>query len=174
MIYPDRADSTKGDYPEYEIRYKYTDDGRVSEVATVSSRSAADSEYGPEEYVVQYAYDDAGRLIRKVVIDNTADLSASTRYEAGYEFDGRGNMTREWILKYTSGTEERMTVLKDVRTTYDLGHNPTEIKVYSNSGPGGAAAAWAYTESRMYASGYQITGFSTNAAAAWTYLKTRT
>ena len=109
-----------------------------------------------------------------MVIDNTADSSASTRYEAGYEFDGRGNMTREWILKYTSGTEERMTVLKDVRTTYDLGHNPTEIKVYSNSGPGGAAAAWAYTESRMYASGYQITGFSTNAAAAWTYLKTRT
>jgi len=58
----------------------------------------------------------------------------------------------------------RMVTTHDTHTTYDLGKNATQINVYSNLGPGGAAAAWAYTESRTYASGYQITGFSTNAA----------
>jgi len=47
--------------------------------------------------------------------------------------------------------------MQDKRTTYDLGGNPTEIKFYDNDG-------WAYTETRTYARGYQLTDFSTSVA----------
>ena len=50
-----------------------------------------------------------------------------------------------------------MVVMQDKRTTYDLGGNPTEIKFYDNDG-------WAYTETRTYARGYQLTDFSTSVA----------
>jgi hypothetical protein len=50
-----------------------------------------------------------------------------------------------------------MQVMNDIQTTYDLGRNPITVKVYDNSG-------WAYTETRTYAKGYQLTGFSTSAA----------
>jgi len=46
-------------------------------------------------------------------------------------------------------------VMQDKRTTYDLGGNPVEIKFYDNDG-------WAYTETRTYARGYQLTDFSTS------------
>jgi len=68
------------------------------------------------------------------------------RYETSYEFDGMGRMTRERIMQWDN-TNEKMVVLQDKRTTYDLGGNPTEIRFYDNAG-------WAYTETRTYARGY--------------------
>jgi len=75
------------------------------------------------------------------VRDNSVQDSA-VRYETSYEFDGMGRMTRERVMKRVeeSGVE-RMNVLEDKRTTYDLGNNPTEVKHYDNVG-------WAYTETR--------------------------
>ena len=80
-----------------------------------------------------------------------------------------GRMTRERIMQWDN-TNEKMTVMQDKRTTYDLGGNPTEIKFYDNDG-------WAYTETRTYARGYQLTDFSTsedgdvtiNTAGSYTY-----
>jgi len=167
VIYPDAGtgDSSK---PEYEYRYKYAPDGRVSEVALVYSFDSYKTEYGPEKYVIQFLYDDAGRLVRKVVRDNSRQDS-TVRYETSYEFDGMGRMTRERIMSWDN-TNEKMVVMQDKRTTYDLGGNPTEIKFYDNAG-------WAYTETRTYARGYQLTDFSTseagdvtiNTAGSYTY-----
>jgi hypothetical protein len=47
--------------------------------------------------------------------------------------------------------EIKMVVKQDIRTVYDLGGNPTEVKFYDNLG-------LAYTETRTYARGYQLTG----------------
>jgi len=54
--------------------------------------------------------------------------------------------------------EERMLVTQEIHTKYDLGRNPTEIKYHD-------AFGWALTETRSYARGYQLTGFSTSARA---------
>jgi len=139
------------------MRYEYAQDGRVAQTALVRMWDAEATEYGPERFVVQYIYDKAGRLVRKVVRDNSVQDSA-VRYETSYEFDGMGRMTRERVLKRVeeSGVE-RMNVLEDKRTTYDLGNNPTEVKHYDNVG-------WVYTETRTYARGYQLVDFSTQAA----------
>ena len=73
------------------------------------------------------------------------------RYETSYEFDGMGRMTRERVMERVVVSEtERMNVLQDKRTTYDLGGNPTEIVFYDNVGK-------AFKETRTYARGYQIT-----------------
>ena len=154
VIYPNKASTKK---PEYEMRYEYAADGRIAETALVRMWEADTSEYGPERFVVQYIYDKGGRLVRKVVRDNSVQDSA-VRYETSYEFDGMGRMTRERVLKRVeeSGVE-RMNVLEEKRTTYDLGNNPTEVKFYDNVG-------WAYTETRSYARGYQLIDFSTQAA----------
>ena len=154
VIYPDAGTGDQSK-PEYEYRYKYAPDGRVSEVALVYSFDSYKTEYGPEKYVIQFSYDDAGRLVRKVIRDNSRQDS-TVRYETSYEFDGMGRMTRERIMQWDN-TNEKMVVMQDKRTTYDLGGNPTEIKFYDNAG-------WAYTETRTYARGYQLTDFSTSVA----------
>ena len=51
-----------------------------------------------------------------------------------------------------------MLVTQEIHTKYDLGRNPTEIKYHD-------AFGWALTETRSYARGYQLTGFSTSARA---------
>ena len=105
VIYPD-AGSGNDARPEYEYRYKYSQDGRVSEVALVYTYETYKTEYGPEKYVIQFSYDDAGRMIRKVVRDNSQQDS-KVRYETSYEFDGMGRMTRERVMKWDD-TNERM------------------------------------------------------------------
>jgi len=78
-------------------------------------------------------------------------------------------MSRERIMSWDN-TNEKMVVMQDKRTTYDLGGNPVEIQFYDNAG-------WAYTETRTYARGYQLTDFSTsedgdvtiNTAGSYTY-----
>jgi YD repeat-containing protein len=147
VVYPD-----SGGLPEFAHRYEYGQDGRLKETALVSTKNAPTGTYGPEKYVVQFQHDVMGRLVRKVVRDNTA--SDVTRYEFTYEFDGRGQQTREKIMAWdgTAGVE-RMVVKQDIVTNYDLGGNPTQIKFYDNLG-------LAYTETRTYARGYQLTGAS--------------
>jgi len=54
-----------------------------------------------------------------------------------------------------------MIVTQDTKTTFDLGGNPTEIKFYDYQG-------WAYTETRTYAKGYQITNATFSARAGVT------
>ena len=112
-------------------------DGRLKQVAAVKTTDADVTTYGPQKYVVQFFHDDVGRLVRKVVRDNAKQDWITTRYETKFEYDDRGQMVREQIIKYDE-TSERMTVLSDVQTTYDLGRNPVTVKVYDNSG-------WAYT-----------------------------
>jgi hypothetical protein len=107
--------------------------------------------------VVQFFHDDVGRLVRKVVRDNMKQDTIDTRYETKYEYDGRGQLIREQIIRYIA-SDDKMQVMSDIQTTYDLGRNPITVKVYDNSG-------WAFTETRTYAKGYQLTGFSTSAAA---------
>ena len=45
------------------------------------------------------------------------------RYETDYEFDGRGHLARERIMKWDI-LKECMNVFQDKRTAYDLGENP--------------------------------------------------
>jgi YD repeat-containing protein len=157
VVYPD-DDTTE--VPQIEWQYTYGGDGRVKQVAAVKTTDADDTTYGPQKYVVQFFHDDVGRLIRKVVRDNAKQDTIDTRYETKYEYDGRGQLTREQIIRYIE-SDDKMQVMSDIQTTYDLGRNPITIKVYDNSG-------WAYTETRTYAKGYQLTGFSTSAAAGVT------
>jgi YD repeat-containing protein len=154
VVYPD-DDTTE--VPQIEWQYSYGGDGRVKQVAAVKTTNADDTTYGPQKYVVQFFHDDVGRLVRKVVRDNMKQDTISTRYETKYEYDGRGQLTREQIIRYVA-SDDKMQVMSDIQTTYDLGRNPVTVKVYDNSG-------WAYTETRTYAMGYQLTGFSTSAAA---------
>ena len=46
------------------------------------------------------------------------------RYEADYEYDGRGQLVRERIMRYDVVTG-RMVTTQDTHTTYDLGKNAT-------------------------------------------------
>jgi hypothetical protein len=154
VVYPD-DDTTE--VPQIEWQYTYGGDGRVKQVAAVKTTNADDTTYGPQKYVVQFFHDDVGRLVRKVVRDNAKQDTISTHYESKLEYDGRGQMVREQIIKFDAGSD-RMQVMSDIQTTYDLGRNPITIKVYDKSG-------WAYTETRTYARGHQLTGFSTSAAA---------
>jgi len=142
--------------PQIELRYEYSEGGQVSKVSVVDQSDSLDSAYGPEKYMVEYKYDDAGRVVRKTVKDNPKDETV-TRYESDYVYDGKGRMTRERVWRYDVG-EERMIVTQDTITEYDLAGNPTSIKFCNQDG-------WAYTESRTYASGYQLTGFSISNAA---------
>jgi len=116
----------------------------------VSAMQAGSGLYGPEQYVVQFQYNNAGQMVRRVVRDNT--VSDATRFEETFEFDGRGQTVREKIMAWDAANE-RMVVKQDIVTSYDLGGNPTEIKFYDNLG-------LAYTETRTYARGYQLTGAS--------------
>ena len=85
--YPDESDA---DVPQNEIHYTYGGDGRVKQIAMVKTSSATDTTYGPERYVIQFFHDDVGRLVRKVVRDNSKQDTISTRYETKYEFDSLG------------------------------------------------------------------------------------
>ncbi len=123
--------------------------------------AATDTTYGPEDYVIQFHYDDVGRVVRKVVLDSAVDESKSSRYESKYEFDGRGQLTREQILKYNVGTD-RMEILQDVQKTYDLGGNVLTVKFSDNHG-------WAFTETRTYANGYQLTGVAESHRTSGSY-----
>ena len=134
--------------PEYEYRYTYGQDGRVTQVALVHMENADESKYGPEEYVIQFKYDKAGRLTRKVVRNDS--VQDATRYETSFEYDGRGQLTRERVMAWNA-TDERMEVRQDIRTTYDLGENPTVVDFYDNEG-------LAFRDTRTYARGYQLTG----------------
>jgi len=134
--------------PQLELRYEYAADGKVSKISAVDQTGTDWATYGPEKYVVEYKYDDVGRLVRKVVRDNPSEDN-STRYESDYTFDGMGRLIRERIWRY-DWEKDRMIVTQDTQTKYDLGGNPTEIKFYD-------AYGWAYTETRTYARGYQIT-----------------
>jgi len=93
-------------------------------------------------------------------VTNTVQETIDTRYDMELDYDGRGQVVRERYLKYNS-TSQRMETLQDTQTDYDLGHNPTSVKFYDNSG-------WAFTETRTYAKGYQLTGFSESHAAGVT------
>jgi len=143
-------------------------DGKLSKVSAIDQSGTMDSSYGPEKYVVEYKYDDAGRMVRKVVMDNPKDPSAA-RTESDYTYDGMGRLTRERTWRYDS-TTEMMIVTQDKITSYDLGGNPTEIKYYDNLG-------WVYTETRTYAKGFQITnailnargGVTANTSGSFTY-----
>jgi YD repeat-containing protein len=156
VSYPDDIVSGSN-VPQLEWQYSYGGNGQLTQVAAVNTMGATDTTYGPQAYVVQFFHDDVGRLVRKVVRDNMKQDTIDTHYESKLEYDGRGQTVREQIIKYDSASD-RMQVMSDIQTTYDLGRNPITVKVYDNSG-------WAYTETRTYAKGYQLTGFSTSAAA---------
>jgi hypothetical protein len=147
VTYPDLTSSGR---PQGNARSEYGPDGRLKETAFVSAMQAGSGIYGPEQYVVQFQYDNSGRMVRRVVRENT--VSDATRFEETFEYDGRGQTVREKIMAW-HGTNERMVVKQDIKTTYDLGGNPTEVKFYDNLG-------LAYTETRTYARGYQLTGAS--------------
>ena len=115
------------------------------------------SSAGPEKYVVESTYDNMGRLIRKVSRDSSND-DDSIRWEASYEYDGKGRMVREKILRQDL-VAGRMIVTQDIKTTYDLGGNATQIDFADDSGH-------AYTETRTYARGYQLTGATFSNAGA--------
>ncbi len=141
--------------PQLELRYEYAQGGQLSRVSYVDQTATETAQYGPERYVVEYKYDNMGRLVNKVVRDtplvqtDTAMQGSSERYESDYQYDGRGRLERERILRYDTSTG-RMAVTQDIQTTFDLGDNPTEIRVYDDYG-------LAYTETRTYAKGYQLT-----------------
>ena len=96
VIYPD---ATAKKRPQMEVRYEYAADGQLSRVSTVDMTSSDATTYGPEKYVVEYHYDDAGRLVRKVTRQNSAQDTV-THFEADYEYDGRGQLIRERILEW--------------------------------------------------------------------------
>jgi hypothetical protein len=120
---------------------------------------AENSTYGPEKYVVEYEYDNAGRLTRKVIRDNPVD-DDTVRFDARYGYDGRGNLIHEKVLQY-SPSNDRMIVTHERETEYDLGRNPTTVKYFDSYG-------LAFTETRSYARGYQLTDFSTQVASGRT------
>ena len=115
------------------------------------------SSAGPERYVVESQYDNMGRLVKKVSRDSSND-DDSIRWEASYEYDGKGRMVREKILRQDL-LAGRMIVTQDIKTTYDLGGNATEIDFYDDSGH-------AYTETRTYSQGYQLNGATFSNAGA--------
>ena len=147
------------DKPQMELRYDYNGDGSLSRISAVDQSNTGTSTYGPEKYVVEFSYDKAGRIQRKTVRDNPVQDS-TTKYELDYTYDGMGRLVRERIWRYDS-TSDMMIVTQDTKTTFDLGGNPTEIKFYDSSG-------WAYTETRTYAKGYQITNATFSARAGLT------
>ena len=65
-------------------------------------------------------------------------------------------MVREKILRQDL-VAGRMIVTQDTKTTFDLGGNATEIKFADEYG-------LAYTETRTYGRGYQITGLTVTSA----------
>ena len=100
--------------------------------------------------MVEYSKDKAGRARGKTVRTNRVD-DESIHYASDYGYDGRGRLVRERILRWDN-TLKRMVTTQDIRTTYDLGNNPTQIDF--------ACEYASYTETRTYARGYQLTGFT--------------
>jgi hypothetical protein len=151
VIYPDASGKSK---PQLEMRYEYGAGGELARVSAVDMTNADPTAYGPERYVIEYSYDETGRMVRKCVRANQVEESA-IHYETDYQYDGRGQLVRERIFRwYDSGTGiEQMKITQDVEYTYDLGRNPIEVKFSDDAG-------WAYTETRSYAKGYQLTDCS--------------
>jgi hypothetical protein len=137
-----------------EMRYEYGPDGRVVRISTVDQTSSDVSTYGPEKYVVEYQHDGMGRVARKIVRANTAE-DTSVHYEAGYQFDGRGRLVNERILRWDD-TAKKMRTTQEIRTTYDLGGNPTTIETFNDYG-------LVFSEARTYARGHQIKSFTLTA-----------
>ena len=135
--------------PQMEQRHEYAGDGGIKRVSIVDQTGSDSTAYGPEKYVVEYSKDKAGRARGKTVRTNRVD-DESIHYESDYGYDGRGRLVRERILRWDN-TLKRMVTTQDIRTTYDLGNNPVEIDFYDDQGS-------AYTETRTYARGYQLTG----------------
>ena len=113
--------------------------------------------------MVEFSYDKAGRIQRKTVRDNPVQDS-TIKYESDYTYDGMSRLVRERIWRY-DGATDMMIVTQDTKTTFDLGGNPTEIKFSDYKG-------WAYTETRTYAKGYQITNATFSARADITVMAT--
>jgi hypothetical protein len=134
--------------PQMEQRYEYAGDGSVKRISLVDQTSAPSTTYGPEKYVVEYFKDKVGRSHGKTVRTKQVD-DESIHYTSDYQYDGRGRLIRERILRWDA-TFTRMVVTQDIRTTYDLGNNPTTIEFFDEYG-------LAYTETRTYARGYQLT-----------------
>ena len=99
--------------------------------------------------MVESTYDNMGRLVKKVSRDSSND-DDSIRWIATYEYDGRGRMTREKILRQDL-VAGRMVVTQDIVRSHDFGDNEPEIKLYDEYG-------LAVTETRTYSRGYQLTG----------------
>ena len=135
--------------PQMEQRHEYGGDGGIKRVSIVDQTGSNSTAYGPEKYVVEYSKDKAGRPRGKTVRTNRVD-DESIHYESDYGYDGRGRLVRERILRWDN-TLKRMVTTQDIRTTYDLGNNPTQIDFYDDQG-------LAYTETRTYARGYQLIG----------------
>jgi len=64
--------------------------------------------------VVEYEYDGGGRLTRKVIRDNPVD-DDTVRFDASYEFDGRGQLVKERILQYDSTDTSATLAVKSDR-----------------------------------------------------------
>jgi len=118
--------------PQMEMRYEYGPDGRVARISTVDQTSSDGSTYGPEKYVVEYQYDNVGRLVKKIVRENS-DQDSTIYYESDYQYNGRGQLVGERILRWDS-TLARMVTTQNIRTTHDLGGNPTLIETFDDNG----------------------------------------
>ena len=79
--------------PQMEVQSSRSSDGRSAKTAVVDQSSTQWGSAGPEKYVVESVYDNMGRLIRKVSRDSSND-DDSIRWEASYEYDGKGRMVR--------------------------------------------------------------------------------
>jgi hypothetical protein len=143
------------DRPQLEMQSSRSGDGKHAKFAVVDQSGTAWSSAGPERHVVEYSNDNMGRLVKKVTRDSSND-DDSIRHIADYEYNGRGQMTRERILRQDL-VAGRMVTTQDIKTTYDLGGNPTEIKFTDEYG-------LAYTETRSYGRGYQITDATVTSA----------
>jgi hypothetical protein len=149
VIYPNETKfNVPNHMPEYKYVYEYNSDGSLKKTALVTTSGGSSSSYGPEIFVVESYYDDAGRLVKKVVSQYEGQVAA--KYETDYEYDGRGQITRERFMHWNgTGSINRMEVWQDKRTTYDLGGKPVTIEFYDQSGK-------AYKETRTCDRGLSI------------------
>ena len=73
------------------------------------------------------------KRLTDIIDRDSSNDDDSIRWIATYEYDGRGRMTRERILRQDL-VAGRMLVTQDVVTKYDLGNMATEIKLYDEYG----------------------------------------
>ena len=139
-VFPD----TKGYVNKTKVAYEYHDDDSIKSIRVWDTTSGQSEDYKEEEiYNLSYNYNRNGWVSQKVIRDNIAD--ANPRYRISYEYDERGQLSRELYEKWDSN-DKVMTVLKDVTYEYDLAGNITK-KSYSDG------TTLTYT----YSIGYQMT-----------------